>query len=195
MKALQQFRVHHRSGANDLGAARANPGHLRSLLQSLMSDLFYDAANHLTRGVSRGAARSWPRQVFGRARQSRRRARGSNNSSHTSGFNPILYARNFSRHKSLEPFQFALAWRIVLQKFSSEPHRSKRQADRMQKFSRARKSKLTTPTAKVNHQNAAGAQAPGRDNPQVNEARLFQSRNDFDRPSGRRAHPLQKGAR
>src|ERR1700675_1444090 len=74
MEALQQFPVAPGACANDLGATRANPGHLCSLLEGLASNLFDNAADHVACRVSRGAALARPRQVVGHSSQGRRRA-------------------------------------------------------------------------------------------------------------------------
>src|SRR5208282_81139 len=120
--------------------------------------------------------------------------RGSNDRAHPSGPDSILYPRNLPRRKSLEPLQFALARRVVLKKFAGQAHGSERQAHRIPDLSLPRKRELAASAAEVQQQNAVSAHPASRDNAEVNEAGLFQSGNDFDRPARRRAYPLQKYA-
>src|SRR6266849_6519365 len=71
----------------------------------------------------------------------------------------ILNARNLARHESREPLQFALPWRIVLEKFAGQAHGPERQAHRIPDLSLARKRELTTTATEVHQQNAVAAKS------------------------------------
>jgi hypothetical protein len=183
-----------RAGTNDFRAAQTDPRDLLPLLQREARDLFGNAAHHLAGGVRRRPALPRTSQVAGDAHQGGGCAGGGNHGAHTRGLDPILNTGNLPRHKALEPLQFALARRIVLEEFSGQAHRPERQTHRIPEVAVARQRELATAAAQVHQQNAAGIHAPGGNNAQVNEAGLFQSGNDFDRPARRRAYPLQKYA-
>ncbi len=194
MAALQQFRIRDRAGTNNFGATRTDPWDFLALLQRQARNLFGNAANRLARGVGRRPAVPGARQMAGDADQCGGCAGGGDHGAHARRPDPILNARNFPRHKFREPLQFALARRIVGKEFAGQAHGSKRQAHRIPEMSVARKREFATAATEIDQQNAVSAQSAGRDNAQVNQASLFQSGNNFDRPARRGAHPLQKGA-
>src|SRR6266404_1302860 len=116
-----------------------------------MRNLFGNAAYHLAGRVSRRPALSGTRQVAGGADQCGCRAGGSDDCAHARGLDSILNARNLARHESLEPLQFALARRIMLEEFAGQAHGPERQTHRIPNLSLARKSELTTAATQVQH--------------------------------------------
>lgn len=159
-----------------------------------MRNLFGQSPYHLSRRIRRNAILLRPCHAVCRAHERRRRARRGDHASDVRRSDSILNARDLARHKLLQSFQFVLARWIVLQKFARESHRPQRQAHRIQEVSASRQRHFATATAKVKQQNTPRSQAAGRNNSQVNEARFFQPRDNFNCPSGRRAYPLDKCA-
>src|SRR5260370_37146407 len=163
MAALQQFRVDHRTGTNDLSAVRSNPGDLASLLQCLARDLFDNAAYHLAGSVSRRPTFPGAGQVTGDAHQRGCGAGGGDHSVHTGRLDPILNARDLARHKSGEPLHFALARWIVLEEFAGQTHRPEWQAHSFPNLALPRKRELAAAAAQVKQQNVMGTDAARRD--------------------------------
>ena len=81
------------------------------------------------------------------------------------------------------------------QEFIGQAHRAQRQTHSVADMALAGNRQLTTAAAQVDHQRVGGANAETRNQAEVDQPRLLQSRNDFDFPPGSRAHPLQKSTR
>jgi len=187
MAALQQLRIHHRTGANDLGAARTDSGHLRSLFQRL-------ARSCLRCVGSSRAARRLPSGLFRQvaATPPVRRPYRSGNHRPRAPPDAVLYARNLRATNSESRFSCPCV-RIVLQEFAGEAHGAKRQAHRIAELSApdSVSSQLPPPRSPAGRSSRLAAGGDER----VNQSRFFQSGNDFDRPPRRRAYPFQKRAR
>src|ERR1700693_792023 len=65
MKSLQQFRIDHGTGTNDLGTPRPDTWHLDSLLDGQARKLIRNTANHLASRITGRAALPRPRQMIG----------------------------------------------------------------------------------------------------------------------------------
>src|SRR5690349_21536670 len=81
-----------------------------------------------------------------------------------------------------------------MHKIVCQPHCAQWQAHRLLNMAFAGYGELATTTAQVHHQHGRRTYAQGRREPKMNQARFFESRDDFDIPSRCRAYPFEKSA-
>ena len=149
MAALQQFRISHCAGANDFRASRADARDLLPLFQRQARDLFGDAAHHLASSVGRGPALPRPRQMAGDADQRGGGSGGRDHGAYACRPDARLHAHDLAIHKLVQPLQFALARRIMLEEFAGQTHRPERQTHRIAELALARKRELATAAAQI----------------------------------------------
>src|SRR5689334_23091941 len=90
---------------------------------------------------------------------------------------------------------FLRFWRIMQQELLGKPHGSKRQAEHLTDVSLLGDGYLATAAAEIEEQNIFILDTQVRKNPKVNQAPLFESRNDLDLPAHCRLDPFQECAR
>ena len=82
-----------------------------------------------------------------------------------------------------------------MQEVVGETNGTEWQAHRFTNVSLVRDREFTTPTSQVNHQHGRRIDPQRGSEAEVNQAGLFESRNNFDAPSCRRSDPLKKCSR
>src|SRR5580692_9910079 len=101
-------------------------------------------------------------------------------------------AVDFAGDESLQPFEFAFARWIMAEEFVGESDRAQGKTDGFTNLTAGGDGQFAASSAQIHHQSRRIVDAQVGDEAQVNQASFFQAGNDFDRPAGRRAHPLDK---
>ncbi len=104
-------------------------------------------------------------------------------------------AVDFAGDEALQPFEFALARRIVAEEFIGETDRAQRQTHGVANVTTAGNRQFAASASQINHQRGRTIDTKVGDQSQVNQASFFQSGDDFDLPPGGRPNPLQKSLR
>ena len=98
-------------------------------------------------------------------------------------------------HEPVQPFEFALARRIVAKEFIGEADRAQRQTHHVANMAPPGDGQLATSASQIHHQRRCTVYAEIGDESQMNQTRFFQSGNNLNLPSGGGTHPLQKRLR
>ncbi len=194
LAAFQKFGVNHRACDHDLRAPGSDAGKLLALRHG-------QARQHLGNAPHLGARNRGGARAFGLVQaaadrgQGGCRARGRDHDSWPGPGNPVRNPPNFPLHKSPQTPQLSFARRIMRQELIGQAHRAQRQAHGVANVALAGDGQLAASASQVDHERGGGAHSQAGHQAEVNQPCLFQSRDDFDFPTRRRAHPLQKGAR
>src|ERR1700730_15903204 len=149
MTAFQQFVIDERARYNDLRPFGANPLNFSPLPYWQASQEFGDAGHLRTRNRGSLSAACVLAQTAGGCRQCRRRARRRNDIFNPGGCDPMRDPVHFARDKAAQTLEFALARRVVAEKFVGEPHRAQGQTDGVTEVAEARDRTLTTAASQV----------------------------------------------
>src|SRR5580700_3334103 len=101
-------------------------------------------------------------------------------------------AVDFAGDESLQPFEFAFARWIMAEEFVGESDRAQGKTDGFTNLTAGGDGQFAASSAQIHHQSWRIVDAKVGDEAQVNQASFFQAGNDFDRPAGRGAYPLDK---
>src|SRR5580692_11767434 len=191
MEAIEQFVIDHGAGDDDFRAPQADAFNLSPFVYRQASQALGEP-RHFSAGDDGALAATVLAKIAGGGGK---RGGGSRRGDYVLNFggdHARCDAVDFAGDESLQPFEFAFARWIMAEEFVGETDRAQRKTDGFTNLPAGGDGQFAASAAKIHHQSRRIVDPQVGDEAQVNQASFFQAGNDFDRPAGRGAYPLDK---
>ena len=191
MQAIEKLVIDHGAGDDDFGAPQTDAFNLAALVDGQASQALGERC-HFSAGDHRALASSVLAEIAGGGGKSGGGSGGGDYVLNFGGDDARGDAVDFARDEALQAFQFAFAGRIMAQEFVGETDRAQGKTDGFANLTVGGDGEFAASAAQIDHESGRIIDARVGDEAEVNQARFFQAGNDFDRPAGSRAYPLDK---
>src|ERR1700722_8448417 len=194
MEAIEQFVIDHGTGNDDFRTPQTNAFNLSPFVYRQASQALGEP-RHFSAGDDGALAGTVFAKIAGGGGKRGGGSGGGDYVLNFAGDHARCDAVDFAGDESLQPFEFAFARWVMAEEFVGETDRAQGKTDGFTNLTAGGDGQFAASSAKIHHQSWRIVDAKVGDEAQVDQASFFQAGNDFDRPAGGRAYPLNKGLR